>query len=390
MVKKISCITFALLFACMTFFSFGFESKASDTMVGSNLPSYYLPYPEPETSANQGYLTVVDKYGSTNTYFWTFHVGNSPAGTISAEITSETTSGHETHLRLGAYGLADSDTEVGYTVYKYDNQGRITLLGFRVMTGMCLNPGPDIIGAKVGGNTYFNTNYYTHKFNVYFDSSGSSALLYDIITKLNTSNNYSSSMSSTLNSLLNECDTVEEQLSSVCSYLGSIKSLLTDIEGDLDVLLEKYDELIAEQKKSNTWLEKIFNYLNESQEKQKEQAQIQGDSSTSDGMNAIEDKGGDFSSSLGNLVGAMSNTGTNCSWTFPEVKMPAIPGVMDSFVLIPSQEINFSAWVNQIPSGVLLLIRSVFTAALVVYCFKELYGTIEYVLTLRKGGGSDE
>ena len=94
MVKKISCILFALLFIGMSVVSTGFVSNASESMVGNSNDSYYLPYPEPNTTENQGYMVCVDRYGSVITYFWQFHVSGSPADTISAEITKETTSGH--------------------------------------------------------------------------------------------------------------------------------------------------------------------------------------------------------------------------------------------------------------------------------------------------------
>lgn len=390
MFKKISCILFALLFVCMTVFSVGFTSNASDTMVGSSNPSYYLPYPEPNTSENNGYMVVVDKYGSTNTYFWTFHVSNSPSESISADIRTYCTS-HTgvNHWSIGAWGHSDSDTSIAYDMYKYDSKGRITIVGHTLNQATCIFPGNDIIGVKVGGNAYMsNIGSFSHNFNVYFDGSGSSALLYDIINKLSSSNSYDSSMSSTLNKLLLECDTVEEQLESVCEFLYATKSLLTDIKADIRILLDRYEKMIEEQEKSNTWLEKIFDLLNKSKEEEKQEATTQGNSSSADGMNAIEDKGGDFASSLGGLTGSMSYTGTECAWEFPEVKIPAIPGVMNEMVLIQRQPIDFSYWVNQIPSGILLVVQSVCTIGLIVYCFKELYSTIAYVLTLRKDDNS--
>lgn len=166
-------------------------------------------------------------------------------------------------------------------------------------------------------------------------------------------------------------------------YLG-----VDDIENALErqiVLQEKSNELHEE---SNTWLEKIFNYLNESQEQQKQEAQTQGNSSVSQGSSAIEDKGAGFTQSLGNLTSSMSYTGTQCAWEFPQVKLPAIAGVMGEIVLIEKQPIDFAVWVNAIPSDILLVVQSLCTAGLIIYCFKELYDTIAYVLTLRKDDNS--
>lgn len=85
----------------------------------------------------------------------------------------------------------------------------------------------------------------------------------------------------------------------------------------------------------------------------------------------------------------MSYSGTQCAWTFPALYLPEIPGVMSRTQLTSEKPIDFAYWVNQIPSDVLLLVRSVLTIALIGYCFKEFYGVIEYVLTMR-GGGNNE
>ena len=156
----------------------------------------------------------------------------------------------------------------------------------------------------------------------------------------------------------------------------------------LDRLKELNEYLVAEQQKSNTWLEKIFNYLSQSEERQKNQAQIQGNDSISQGTTSIDDKGGGFSDSLGGLVSSMSYNGTECAWEFPTIKLPSVPGVMDEVVLVQKQPIDFAKWVNAIPSGILLVVQSLLTIGLIVYCFKELYDTISYVLTLR--GSSNE
>lgn len=161
------------------------------------------------------------------------------------------------------------------------------------------------------------------------------------------------------------------------------KQEVASYNGD-DLIIDNLGNVVEEVQESNNWLEKIFNYLNESQEQQKQEAQTQGSNSTSQGMDAIEDKGGDFAGSLSGLTNSMSYTGTECAWNFPEVKLPAISGVMDEIVLIESQPIDFTQWVNAIPDAILILVQSLLTIGLIVFCFKELYSTIAYVLTLRK------
>lgn len=135
----------------------------------------------------------------------------------------------------------------------------------------------------------------------------------------------------------------------------------------------------------------VFSSQNQSasQQQEKEEATEQGSSSVSSGTDSIDDKGASFAQALGGFVSALTTNETYCSWTFPKVELPAIPGVMDSVVLIESQPIPLSAWLLSVPNNVLILIQAFFTCTLIVFCFKELYSTISYVLTL-KGGGADE
>lgn len=133
----------------------------------------------------------------------------------------------------------------------------------------------------------------------------------------------------------------------------------------------------------------IIDNQNQLQQNEKDEAQQSGESSVDDVSGAIEDKSSGFINSLGNLIQTMSYTGTECAWKFPSIKLPAIDGIMPEYKLTDEQPIDFKYWVEKIPSEMLLLIRSILTIALIVYCFKELYSTISYVLTLKGGGNSE-
>ena len=85
----------------------------------------------------------------------------------------------------------------------------------------------------------------------------------------------------------------------------------------------------------------------------------------------------------------MSYSGTDAKLPVPAITIPAIPGVMDAIQLTDELYVDFGYWVQQLPSGVLELVQILCTIALIVYCFKELYGMIAYAMTL-KGGGSSE
>ena len=139
----------------------------------------------------------------------------------------------------------------------------------------------------------------------------------------------------------------------------------------------------------NNNTDKIIDNQNQLQENEKNEAETQGQGSVDSVAGAIEDKSAGFVSAIGSLVNSMSYNGTACAWSFPALKLPAIEGVMPEYQLTQEQPIDFEFWVNKIPSDILLLVRSVLTIALIVYCFKELYSTISYVLTLKGGGNSE-
>lgn len=144
---------------------------------------------------------------------------------------------------------------------------------------------------------------------------------------------------------------------------------------------------IQQNQDDNT--DKIIENQQQIQENEKNEAETQGQGSVDEIGSAIEDKSAGFISAIGSLVNSMSYNGTACAWSFPALKLPAIEGVMAEYQLTEEQPIDFEFWVNKIPSDILLLVRSLLTIALIVYCFKELYSTISYVLTLKGGGNSE-
>ena len=165
----------------------------------------------------------------------------------------------------------------------------------------------------------------------------------------------------------------------VNTYRNSNQAIINNSTDNANKIQQNQDE--------NT--DKIINNQNQLQQQEKDETQNQGQDSINDVSGVIEDKSSGFISSITGLVSSMSYDGTKCAWTFPALKLPAIEGVMPEYQLTEEKPIDFEFWVNKIPENILLLIRSILTIALIVYCFKELYSTISYVLTL-KGGGNDE
>lgn len=334
---------------------------------------YYVSYSEPTTNELCGYLNVSASNGGGTlyTYFWN----------IVPDWNDLNGSEPECYMYIRING-----NSVIFHPYCYGGSAYMTLGYYDSYGGMSI-----IYNGSIGLNTYENTQNFTGIWglssggNVTFGTTGSWST---VLVRWNQSVDVVA-LNSKMNEVLTELAKIEGDTTSMVSQLQSIYNQNIATNQKLDNMNALLSEIKSEQKKTNSWLEKIYGLLEEQPEKEKEEAQISGDSSISKGTNSIEDKGTGFADSLSGLVSSMSYSGTQASWTFPEVKLPAIKGVMEEKVLIEEQPIDFTTWINAIPSPILLLIQSVLTMALIVYCFKELYGTISYVLTLRGGGSSE-
>ena len=96
-----------------------------------------------------------------------------------------------------------------------------------------------------------------------------------------------------------------------------------------------------------------------------------------------------YGGALNSLVSAVSYSGTDAVLPIPAIKIPAFDATGGEIELLSSQSYDFSEAINMVPASILLLVRSLLTAALIWFSVKELVGFIQYFLTLR-GGGVDE
>lgn len=110
-----------------------------------------------------------------------------------------------------------------------------------------------------------------------------------------------------------------------------------------------------------------------------------GNGAVDDLTGAIPDYSEGFILALQDFAGAFSYEGTACSFTLPAVTMPAISDLVPKFELFPSTEFDIEPLFDLFPSRILLLVRSLLTGGLIVFCFKELYDTVSYFMTLKKG-----
>lgn len=120
---------------------------------------------------------------------------------------------------------------------------------------------------------------------------------------------------------------------------------------------------------------------------EKNQANNQGNSSVGDMENAIPDYGQQFTDSVQTFAASFSYDGTDAVLPIPGIVIPEIAGLIPRTELWSGANLDFGQFLSMLPGSLVLLVQSLLTIALIVFCFKELYGTISYILTLRKDGG---
>lgn len=164
---------------------------------------------------------------------------------------------------------------------------------------------------------------------------------------------------------------VETMYGNASFYIGTPNSIADQIAND-----NKNTQAIIDNEK-------------EMYENEKQEATDSGNDSVDDVMSAIPADNDGFISAIEKLGKVLVTDSTEAKWTFPALYIPAIEGVTSKIELSSEKDIDFGYWIKQIPSTILTLIQYISTIALIIYCFKELYSTIEYILTLRKGGNSE-
>lgn len=226
------------------------------------------------------------------------------------------------------------------------------------------------------------------------------------VGQLNTSDTYCASVFARFNNFIRLTDGVasftlhsfEFTLKIPSAYRAEwINGNAETISARNELLLKNQQNLLesiqAEQELTNDMLEDMpEEFGNEMQgviDSEKQEVSNAGDSAAGELMDIIPNESQGFMDAIQSLVSSMSYSGTDAKLPVPAITIPAIPGVMDAIQLTDELSVDFGYWVQQLPGGVLKLVQILCTIALIVYCFKELYGMIAYAMTL-KGGGSSE
>ncbi len=278
---------------------------------------------------------------------------------------------YDAHSGYVEFYLSNSSgAQIAFIVwcYRSDNVGNmaITLNGTQIQF---VGASYSLFMGQDGGSKFLSSN--TNGFN-YFDYSvfGNDCYIYGVHTY-----NISASLPSPQHgfTFVYGADTLFNE------KLNTIIGILSGKSGNIDKIISNDDK--------NT--QSIIDNQNQIAEQEKTETQNSGNKSVSDVSGSVPDKSAGMLSAFQSLSNAVSYTGTSAKWTFPQMYIPAISGVTDRINLNSSMEIDFTYWVNQIPQDIRTVISALATIGLVVFAFKELYGLISYVLTL-KGGGNNE
>lgn len=350
---------------------------------------FNLNYAEPSTGDHQGYICLFtrDSNGAYGifTYFWNT-IGTANTGNDSPTYAYLTVNSNSFKFQVAG----GSNTSGFYSLTQIDNAG----YWWNVKNSASeswqtdFGGGRTVLGFHYKGNvgTVSGMTMSVEPFTVYFNSDASATLLRDVWDLIHATYYQNAEIINQLESLY----TLQSgRFDAVVNWLNTLDTKLDRIDAKLQTLIERANESLDLDRKRNTFLEKILDFLERSKEEEKQEATTQGNSSTSEGQNAIENKGQGFADSLASLTNFAAHTGVECKWRFPRVSIPAINGITDEIVLINAQDIDFTSWFNQIPRSITFVIQNLCTICLIVYCFKELYSIIEYVLTMNKGGSSD-
>ena len=89
------------------------------------------------------------------------------------------------------------------------------------------------------------------------------------------------------------------------------------------------------------------------------------------------------------LTGAMSYTGTAAKLPLPALIVPEIPGMIPQTVLWEGGQLDFEECMQILPDNLVVVVQSLFTVAIVLFCFFELKGIIGFAFTLRSGRKED-
>lgn len=286
--NRIMCIVSAFVLFCGCVFSSSLKANAQVSQTGYE---FYLNYARPMVSDNAGYINVLFSDYSVVTYFWNINCNTSDGSVSPASAYIDLTSNS---LTFGPLVDLDDYETVSYNFYSINKYGIQYMLKTSESSNVKRTFSNTIIGWKAYGDVVVSSTISTNTiFTVYYADDGSSLLLMEVIDLLMWTYEVDVDIYNTAHSILNSVDGLENQLTAVTDYLKSVDEQLSEIKDELQGIYDKLDEILEEEKKQTSWLEKIWNSIQEfinPDEEQKEQS------------DAIKDKTNEQSNELKDLT----------------------------------------------------------------------------------------
>lgn len=184
-------------------------------------------------------------------------------------------------------------------------------------------------------------------------------------------------------------ESVDLELSISALYLQQVQTGKTnEILGEVEKQLEKngqtLEEILQEQEKLP---DKIGDEMQGIIDNEKEQSKGEGNKFVDQILDALPDPSQDVLTALKGLTDATAYNGTDAVLPIPALALPGIDGLFPATELWSGTDFDLGEYVRMLPSGLLTLVQSLFTIAIVLFCVYELKSIIGYCLTLRESKG---
>lgn len=281
-ISSLMCILTLIIGVC----SFSFISY------GADLPIYNLQFSEPSYGENQGYINVLVQRNDTGarsvrTFFWiTNGLLSDSNGDVyqPLSVQCQLSSTGITFVKYG-FGAAQQNVESNMSIFELDQSGYTKFLGSRQTGEGSLSVSwtdYQTLGYIVKGNVHSVSGTWTTPFDVSYIGDDTSSYVWQVIQEVRKSNElwerfesqYLSNYINVLNSMLQEDykqsvaleriqNLTNSLLGEVHGWFPVLNGQLTNIVSELKNVESRLDSLIEEQKKSNSWLEKIWNSIRE-------------------------------------------------------------------------------------------------------------------------------
>lgn len=182
--------------------------------------------------------------------------------------------------------------------------------------------------------------------------------------------------SQTMGKVVYKLDQLDGKLDGVIDGLGDVKDVLQDTNDKLDDMQGTLEDLPGN----------IGDELENVIDRENDKHQSAGQQFVDQILDILPDSSTEIMAALRSLPDAMSYTGTEAVLQIPGIVMPAVGDLIPRTEIWPGAELDFSDYVELLPSTLLNLVRALFTIAIVLFCAFELKGIVSYCLTLKDYG----